>query len=143
MQWCNRPGGQGEECPPHPPPPRDFSPGNFCLPTGKIDKEKSEKGGNGEEKKENCKREGGKLKMEGTKVINEVGRKVLNEMRGANEPLHVFTVTFCFQVYIPSTSLCHFQLLGKSNVSFRQNEHSPFTQTCSSGTFSKAMPENL
>ena len=53
----------------------------------------------------------------------------------------MFTVTFCFQVSIPSTSLRHFQLLKKYNVSFRQSEHSPFTQTCSSGTFSKAMPE--
>ena len=60
-----------------------------------------------------------------------------------NEHLHVFTVTFCFQVYIPSTSLRHFQLLEKYNVSFRQSEHSLFTQTCNSGTFSKAMPENL
>ena len=60
-----------------------------------------------------------------------------------NEPLHVFTVTFCFQVYIPSTSLRYFQLLEKYNVSFRQSEHSLFTQTCNSGTFSKAMLENL
>ena len=31
-----------------------------------------EKGGNGEEKKENCKREGGKLKMEGGKIAKGV-----------------------------------------------------------------------
>ena len=56
----------------------------------------------------------------------------------------MFTVTFCFRVNnILSTSLCHVQLLEKYNVSFRQSEHAPFTQTCSSGTFSKAMTKNL
>ena len=60
-----------------------------------------------------------------------------------NEPLHVFTVNFCFQVYIPSTSLRYFQLLENYNVSFRQSEHSLFTQTCNSGWFSKAMLETL
>ena len=50
-------------------PPRDFWPGNFCWPTGEKEaRKKGERGGNWEEKKENCKREGGKLKMEGGKV---------------------------------------------------------------------------
>ena len=48
---------------------RVFWPGIFCWPTGKKEARKKEKGGeNWEEKKENCKREGGKLKMEGWKV---------------------------------------------------------------------------
>ena len=55
----------------------------------------------------------------------------------------MLTVTFCFQVYIPSTFIRNFQLLEKYNVSFRQSEHSSFTQTRSLGTFSKAMPDNL
>ena len=60
MQWCNRwGGGRGAEC------PQRLLTGK-CLLTyrEKIGKEK-----NGEEKKDNCKREGGKLKMEGRKVI--------------------------------------------------------------------------
>ena len=52
-------------------PPRDFWPGNFCWPTGKKEaRKKGKRGENGEEKKENCKKEGGKLKEEG-KLQNE------------------------------------------------------------------------
>ena len=48
--------------------PRDFWSGNFCWPTRKKKERKKWKmRENGEEKKENCKREGGKLKMEGGK----------------------------------------------------------------------------
>ena len=50
-------GGRGAEC-----PPRDFWPGNFCWPTGKKEaRKKGKRGENWEEKKENCKREGGKV----------------------------------------------------------------------------------
>ena len=56
--------GQGDRA-----PPRDFWSGNFSLPTRKKEARKKGKGGeNWEEKKENCKKEGGKLKMEGGKV---------------------------------------------------------------------------
>ena len=45
-----------------PPPPRDFWPGNFCLRIGKKEaRKKGKRGENWEEKKENCKREGGKI----------------------------------------------------------------------------------
>ena len=59
-QWHNR---QGAEC-----SPRDFWLGNFCWPTGKKEAKKKGKGWKIEKKKENCKRERGKLKMEGGKV---------------------------------------------------------------------------
>ena len=45
-----------------------------------------EKGENGEEKKENCKREGGKLKMEGGKS---------SKMRRG----HIFFFFFCFSLF--------------------------------------------
>ena len=52
--------GRGAEC-----PLRDFWPGNFCWPTGKKEaRKKGKRGENWEEKKENCKREGGKWKLE-------------------------------------------------------------------------------
>ena len=47
-------------------PPWHFSLGNFCWPTGK--REARRKRENAEEKKENWKRKGGKLKMEGRRV---------------------------------------------------------------------------
>ena len=51
-------------------PPRDFWPGNFCWRIRKKEARKNGKRGeNWEEKKENCKREGGKLEMEVGKVI--------------------------------------------------------------------------
>ena len=64
-QWRNRRGGgggAGAECP----PPRLLT-GKFLLTYRENLKrqEKKEKGG---EKKENCKREGAKLKMEGGRV---------------------------------------------------------------------------
>ena len=49
--------------------PRDFWPGNFWSPTWKKEERKKwEKGENGEEKKGNCQRGGGKFKMEEEKV---------------------------------------------------------------------------
>ena len=63
-----------------PPPPRDFSPWNFCWPTGEREaKEKVEMGKkngkerseNGEERKENGKREGGNWKWKEENLQNE------------------------------------------------------------------------
>ena len=57
-------GGGGAKC------PRDFWPGNFCWRIGKKEaKKKGKRGENWEEKKENCKREGGKLETEVGKAI--------------------------------------------------------------------------
>ena len=58
-QWRNRRGAGGAECPPR------LLTGKFLTYWEKSGKEKMEKGENGEEKKENCEREGGKLKMGG------------------------------------------------------------------------------
>ena len=55
-QWHNRQGGQGGRV-----PPRDLWPGNFRWRFRKKEARKNRKRGeNWEEKKENCKREGGK-----------------------------------------------------------------------------------
>ena len=57
-------GGQGAEW------PRDFWPGNFCWHIGKKEtRKKRKRGENWEEKKENCKMEGGKFEMEVGKVL--------------------------------------------------------------------------
>ena len=64
LQWHNRRGRA--EC------PQDFWLGNFCWPIGKNEaRKKGERGENWEEKKENCKMEGGKLEMEVGKVIKK------------------------------------------------------------------------
>ena len=58
-QWRNRQGAGGQSA------PRDFWSGNFCWRIGKKEaRKKGKRGENWEEKKENCKREGGKLEME-------------------------------------------------------------------------------
>ena len=53
-------------------PPRDFWPGISCWPIGKKEtRKKGEKGWKLWRKKENCKTQGGKLKMEGEKLENK------------------------------------------------------------------------
>ena len=63
--WNSGVTGRGAEC-----PPRDFWPGNFYWCIGKKEeRKKGKRGKNWEEKKENCKREGGKLEMEVGQVV--------------------------------------------------------------------------
>ena len=79
-------GGQVEECPPET-SDREI----FADLQGKKEGRKNGKGGNGEEKKENCEREGGKLKMGGGKC---------SEMRRGGEdllPFFFFVVALHFQ----------------------------------------------
>ena len=79
-------GGQGGRV-----PPRDFCPGKFCWRIGKKEAiEEGKRGENWEEKKENWKREGGKLEMEVGKVIR----------RGKD-----FFFFFCFSL-LKTTEIC-------------------------------------
>ena len=106
-QWHNRGGGRV--------PPRDFWLGNFCWPTRKKKaRKKGKRGKNWEEKKENCKREGEKLKVEGGKV-----------RKWGEDPFF-----FCFSHFKTTNLFWVYQngnfLPGKS-ISRRENRKNDFT----------------